>query len=79
MAAMKRSPGSGGALDQSHRPPRCSHQRDPAVEVWVLDARRRNPSGDDSDSLPSLQGRDHPGAIALGATGALRCAHLIDP
>ena len=30
-------------VDRSHCPPRCSHQMDPAVEVWVLEARRRNP------------------------------------
>jgi len=33
----------GGLVDRSHRPPRCSHQMAPAVEVWVLEARRRNP------------------------------------
>jgi transposase InsO family protein len=35
--------GLAGLVDRSHRPPRCSHQMDPAVEVWVLEARRRNP------------------------------------
>ena len=35
--------GLGGLADRSHRPPRCSHQMDPAVEVWVVEARRRNP------------------------------------
>jgi transposase len=35
--------GLGGLVDRSHRPPRCSHQMAPAVEVWVLEARRRNP------------------------------------
>jgi transposase len=35
--------GLGGLADRFHRPPRCSHQMDPAVEVWVLEARRRNP------------------------------------
>jgi transposase-like protein len=35
--------GLPGLVDRSHRPPRCSHQMDPAVEVWVLEARRRNP------------------------------------
>ena len=28
--------GLGGLADRSHRPPRCSHQMDAAVEVWVL-------------------------------------------
>ena len=35
--------GLAGLVDRSHRPPRCSHQMDAAVEVWVLEARRRNP------------------------------------
>ena len=35
--------GLAGLADRSHRPPRCSHQMDPAIEVWVLEARRRNP------------------------------------
>ena len=35
--------GLSGLVDRSHRPPRCSHQMDAAVEVWVLEARRRNP------------------------------------
>jgi len=35
--------GLAGLVDRSHRPPRCSHQMDPATEVWVLEARRRNP------------------------------------
>ncbi len=35
--------GLGGLADRSHRPPRCAHQMDPGVEVWVLEARRRNP------------------------------------
>src|SRR5881397_1110175 len=35
--------GLPGLVDRSHRPSRCSHQMDPAVEVWVLEARRRTP------------------------------------
>jgi transposase-like protein len=35
--------GLPGLADRSHRPPRCSHQMDASVEVWVLEARRRNP------------------------------------
>jgi transposase len=35
--------GLGGLANRSHRPPRCSPQMDPAVKVWVLEARRRNP------------------------------------
>ena len=29
--------------DGGPRPSRCSHQMEPAVEVWVLEARRRTP------------------------------------
>jgi transposase-like protein len=35
--------GLAGLADRSHRPPRCSYQMDPAVEVRVLEARRRKP------------------------------------
>jgi transposase len=35
--------GLAGLADRSHRPPRCAHQMDPTVEVWVLETRRRNP------------------------------------
>ena len=35
--------GLGGLVDRSHRPARCSHQMDPVVEVWLLEARRRHP------------------------------------
>jgi transposase InsO family protein len=35
--------GLAGLADRSHRPPRCSHQMETSVEVWVLEARRRNP------------------------------------
>jgi transposase-like protein len=49
--------GLGGLADRSHRPPRCAHHMDPAVEVWVLEATmsrdftlvptdRRNPGPD---------------------------------
>jgi transposase-like protein len=37
------SQGLAGLADRSHRPPRCAHQMDPAVEVWILEARRRHP------------------------------------
>src|SRR5438477_8832883 len=33
--------GLAGLADRSHRPPRCSHQMDPAIEVWVTETRRR--------------------------------------
>ena len=35
--------GLAGLANRSHRPPRCSHQMDPAIEVWICEARRRNP------------------------------------
>jgi transposase len=35
--------GLPGLVDRSHRPARCSHQMPADVEVWVLEARRRNP------------------------------------
>ncbi len=35
--------GLAGLADRSHRPLRCAHQMGPAIEVWVLEARRRNP------------------------------------
>src|SRR5438067_8892213 len=38
--------GLAGLVDRSPRPPRCSHQMDPAVEGWVLEPRRgRRPEG----------------------------------
>ena len=62
--------GLPGLVDRSHRPPRCSHQMDPGVEVWVLEARRRNPSWGPRrlvheaaraglDPVPSKQRREH--------------------
>ena len=35
--------GVQGLKDRSHAPPRCAHQTPPDVEVWVVEARRRNP------------------------------------
>ena len=35
--------GLDGLGDRSHRPRSCPHQMDPAVEVWLLEARRRHP------------------------------------
>ena len=37
--------GLAGLADRSHRPPRCSHQMEPAIEVWVLEARRSLATG----------------------------------
>jgi transposase len=72
--------GLPGLVDRSHRPPRCSHQMDPAVEVWVLEARRRN-----SDWGPrrlvheaSRAGLEPPPSRS-GIYRALKRAGLIDP
>src|SRR6476619_4451337 len=35
--------GLEGLVDRSHRPHACPHQMDPAVEVAVLEVRRRHP------------------------------------
>ncbi len=43
MARRYEDQGLAGLADRSRRPPRCSHQMDPAIEVWVLETRRRNP------------------------------------
>jgi helix-turn-helix protein len=59
--------GLAGLADRSHRPARCSHQMDPAVEVWVLEARRRNPDwGPRRLVHEGLEGRRGTGAVALG-------------
>jgi transposase-like protein len=64
--------GLAGLVDRSHRPPRCSHQMDPAVEVWVLEARRRNPDWGPRRLV-------HPAPSRSGIYRALRRAGLIDP
>jgi transposase InsO family protein len=72
--------GLAGLVDRSHRPTRCSHQMDPAIDVWVLEARRRNPGWGPRrlvheaaraglESVPSRS----------GVYRALRRAGLIDP
>jgi transposase InsO family protein len=72
--------GLAGLVDRSHRPPRCSHQMDPAIEVWILEARRRNPDWGPRrlvheatkvglDQVPSRS----------GIYRALKRARLIDP
>src|SRR5881392_4377752 len=59
--------GLPGLVDRSHRPPRCSHQMDPAVEVWVLEARRRNPDwGPRRLVHEALRARVNPTPVALG-------------
>jgi transposase InsO family protein len=72
--------GLEGLADRSHRPPRCSHQMDPAIEVWVLEARRRNP-GWGPRRLVHEAARTglEPAPSRSGIYRALRRAALIDP
>src|SRR5947208_9542703 len=58
--------GLPGLVDRSHKPPRCSHQMHPAVEVWVLEARRRNPDwGSPAPRARGLQDRGGPRPIEI--------------
>jgi transposase InsO family protein len=72
--------GLPGLVDRSHRPPRCSHQMDPAVEVWVLEARRRNLDWGPRRLVHEAfrAGLDPPPSRS-GVYRALRRAGLIDP
>lgn len=72
--------GLAGLADRSHRPPRCAHQMDPAVEVWVLEARRRNPDWGPRRLVHEAQraGVD-PLPSRSGIYRALKRAGLIDP
>jgi transposase InsO family protein len=72
--------GLPGLVDRSHRPPRCSHQMDPAVEVWVLEARRRNPGwGPRRLVHEASRAGVNPPPSRSGIYRALRRAGLIDP
>jgi transposase len=72
--------GLPGLVDRSHRPPRCSHQMDPAVEVWVLEARRRNPDwGPRRLVHEAARAGVDPVPSRSGTYRALRRAGLIDP
>lgn len=72
--------GLAGLVDRSHRPPRCSHQMDPATEVWVLEQRRRNPDWGPRRLVheAARQGL-RPIPSRSGVYRALRRAGLIDP
>jgi transposase InsO family protein len=72
--------GLPGLVDRSHRPPRCSHQMDPATEVWVLEARRRNPDWRPRRLVheATRAGLD-PVPSRSGVYRALKRAGLIDP
>jgi transposase InsO family protein len=72
--------GLPGLVDRSHRPPRCSHQMDPAVEVWVLEARRRNPDwGPRRLVHEAARAQVDPVPSRSGVYRALKRAGLIDP
>lgn len=72
--------GLGGLVDRSHRPPRCSHQMAPVVEVWVLEARRRNPDwGPRRLVHEASRAGVEPVPSRSGIYRALRRAGLIDP
>ena len=72
--------GLAGLADRSHRPPRCSHQMDPAVEVWVLEARRRNPDwGPRRLVHEASRAGVEPVPSRSGVYRALKRAGLIDP
>jgi transposase InsO family protein len=72
--------GLPGLVDRSHRPPRCSHQMDPSVEVWVLETRRRNPDWGPRRLVheAARAGLD-PVPSRSGIYRALKRARLIDP
>jgi transposase InsO family protein len=72
--------GLAGLADRSHRPPRCAHQMDAAVEVWVLEARRRNPDwGPRRLVHEAARAGVEPAPSRSGVYRALRRAGLIDP
>src|SRR5918994_3299926 len=72
--------GLGGLADRSHRPPRCAHQLDPAVEVWFLEARRRNPDWGPRRLLhEASRAGVEPAPSRSGIYRALKRAGLIDP
>jgi transposase InsO family protein len=72
--------GLPGLADRSHRPPRCSHQMPPAVEVWVLEARRRNPGwGPRRLVHEAARAGVDPAPSRSGIYRALKRAGLIEP
>jgi len=72
--------GLAGLVDRSHRPPRCSHQMDPAIEVWIQEARRRNPDwGPRRLVHEATRAGLEPIPSRSGVYRALKRAGLIDP
>jgi len=72
--------GLPGLVDRSHRPPRCPHQMPADVEVWVLEARRRNPDwGPRRLVHEATRAALDPVPSRSGVYRALKRAGLIDP
>ena len=72
--------GLPGLVNRSHRPPRCSHQMPAEIEVWVLEARRRNPDwGPRRLVHEATRAGIDPVPSRSGVYRALRRAGLIDP
>lgn len=72
--------GLAGLADRSHRPARCSHQMDAAVEVWVLETRRRNPDwGPRRLVHEAARAGIEPVPSRSGVYRALKRAGLIEP
>ena len=72
--------GLAGLADRSHRPPRCSHQMDAAIEVWILETRRRNPDwGPRRLVHEAARAGLSPMPSRSGVYRALKRAGLIDP
>jgi transposase InsO family protein len=72
--------GLPGLVDRSHRPPRCSHQMDPANEVWILEARRRHPDwGPRRLVHEAVRAGLDPVPSRSGVYRALKRSGMIDP
>src|SRR6478609_3358512 len=70
--------GLEGLVDRSHRPHACPHQMDPAVEVAVLEVRRRHPGWGPRRIVHELA-RQGLSCTESGVYRALRRAGVIDP
>ena len=64
--------------DRSHRPGSCPHQMDPAVEVAVLEARRRHPGWGPRRIVHEIAKAGHVSSES-GVYRALRRSGLIEP
>src|SRR6476660_9950607 len=70
--------GLEGLVDRSHRPHACPHQMDPAVEVAVLEVRRRHPGWGPRRIVHELA-RQGLSCTESGVYRALRRAGVVDP